>query len=115
MRDKEKSKKELLEELMVVRQRIADLEKLETMRVQKSLKETQIRLEGILSSMVDLVFALDEEGRFIFCHAPKKEDLYMPPEQFIGRIHSEVLPPYMIDQFDAAVIASIAVAEPSEV
>ncbi|MGD8540431.1 MAG: hypothetical protein PVI66_17095, partial [Candidatus Aminicenantes bacterium] len=102
MSDKDKSKKELLEELIAVRQRIADLEKLETQRVQKSLSETQTRLEGILSSMVDLVFALDEEGRFIFYHAPKEEDLYMPPEQFLGKLHSEVLPPHMVNQFDAA-------------
>jgi PAS domain S-box-containing protein len=102
MSDKDKSKKQLLEELILVRQRIADLEKLENKRVRDSLKETQTRLEGILSSMVDLVFAFDKEGRFIFCHAPKREDLYMPPEQFIGKIHSEVMPPYMIDQFQAA-------------
>ncbi len=102
MSDKDKSKNELLEELIAVRQRIADLEMLETKRVHKSLKETQTRLEGILSSMVDLVFALDEEGRFIFYHAPKEEDLYMPPELFLGKLHSEVLPPHMINQFDAA-------------
>jgi PAS domain S-box-containing protein len=100
MRDKDKSKKQLLEELIVVRQRIADLEKLEDKRVQKSLEETQIRLEGILSSMVDLVFALDKEGRFIFYRAPKVEDLYLPPEQFIGRKHSEVLPHHMIGSFE---------------
>jgi PAS domain S-box-containing protein len=102
MGDKDKSKKQLLEELIAVRQRIADLEKLEKKRVQKSLKETQIRLEGILSSMVDLVFALDKEGRFIFYHAPKIEDLYISPELFIGKEHSEVLPPHMIDQFENA-------------
>lgn len=99
MRDKDKSKKQLVEELIVVRQRIADLEKLENKRVQESLKETQIRLEGILSSMVDLVFALDKEGRFIFYRAPKVEDLYLSPEQFIGKKHSEVLPPHMVEPF----------------
>ncbi len=102
MSDKDKSKKQLVEELIIIRQRIADLENLESKRVQASLKETQTRLEGILSSIVDLVFAFDKEGRFIFCHAPKLEDLYMPPEQFIGRKHSEVLLPHMIDQFENA-------------
>lgn len=102
MSDKDKSKKELLEELMAVRQRIADLESLETQRVQKSLKETQTRLDGILSSMVDLVFALDGEGRFIFYRAPKIEDLYLPPEQFIGRKHSEIMPQHMIGPFENA-------------
>ena len=99
MSDKDKSKKQLIEELIVVRQRIVDIEKLENKRIQESLKETQIRLEGILSSMVDLVFALDKEGRFIFYRVPKAEDLYLPPEQFIGKKHSEVLPSHMIAPF----------------
>jgi PAS domain S-box-containing protein len=102
MSDKDKSKKQLLEELIVVRQRISDLEKLENKRVQESLKETQIRLEGILSSMVDFVFALDKDGRFIFYHAPKVEDLYVPPEQFIGRKYSEVMPSHMVSPFWSA-------------
>lgn len=102
MNDKNKSKKQLIEELSAVRQRIADLEKLENERIRESLKETQTRLKGILSSMVDLVFALDKEGRFIFYHAPKEEDLYVPPEQFIGKKHTEVLPLYMIDRFETA-------------
>ena len=99
MSDKDKSKKQLIEELIVVRKRIADIEKLENKRIQESLKETQFRLEGILSSMVDLVFALDKEGRFIFYRAPKVEDLYLPPEQFIGKKHSEVLPAHMVTPF----------------
>jgi PAS domain S-box-containing protein len=97
--DTAKTKKQLIEELLVVRQRIADLENLEKRRVEKSLKETEIRLKGILSSMVDLVFALDKEGNFIFYHAPKVEDLYLPPEQFIGKKHSEVLPSHMVESF----------------
>lgn len=97
-----KTKKQLTEELLVVRQRIADLENLEKKHVEKSLKETEVRLKGILSSMVDLVFALDEEGNFIFYHAPKVEDLYLPPEQFIGKKHSEVLPSHMAASFEDA-------------
>jgi PAS domain S-box-containing protein len=102
MSDKDKSKKQLIEELIVVRQRINDLEKLEKKRVEESLKETKIRLEGILSSMVDLVFALDKEGRFIFYHAPKAENLYLAPKEFVGKKHTEVLPPHVIEPFDDA-------------
>jgi len=102
MSDKDKSKNQLVEELIVVRQRIADLEKLENKRVQESLKETQIRLEGILASMVDLVFAIDKDGRFIFYRAPKVEDLYLSPEQFIGKKYSEVLPSHMLAPFENA-------------
>jgi PAS domain S-box-containing protein len=108
MGDKDKSKKQLIEELSIVRQRIADLERMENKRVQATLKETQIRLEGILSSMVDLVFAIDKEGRFIFYHAPKEEDLYMPPELFVGKEYSEILPPHMIDQFEKAFRTNMA-------
>ena len=63
----------------------------------ESLKESESRLKGILSSLVDLVFALDKRGRFIFYHAPQAMDLYVPPEEFIGKSHLEVLPPHLND------------------
>lgn len=102
MGDTEKTKKQLIDELCVLRQRIVELEKSGKRPVEGSLKETEIRLKGILSSMVDLVFALDKEGKFIFYHAPKVEDLYILPEQFIGRKHSDVLPSHMTSTFENA-------------
>jgi PAS domain S-box-containing protein len=56
------------------------------------LKASESRLNSILSSMADLVFVFDSEGRFIFHHSPQMDDLNIPPEAFLGKTHSEVMP-----------------------
>ncbi len=68
-------------------------------RVEEALKESESKLSGILSSMVDLVFAFDSEGRFIFHHAPHTDDLYLPPDAFMGKMHSDVMPPHLNEPF----------------
>lgn len=59
-------------------------------------------LSSILAAMTDLVFAFDAEGRFIFYHAPRTEDLYVPPERFLGKPHGEVLPSHVHEEFKRA-------------
>jgi|GEM_PF-1609611 len=63
--------------------------------MEEALKDSEGRLSSLLSAMVDSVFALDEEGRFTFYHAPHTEDLYLPPLEFMGQLFTEVLPPHM--------------------
>ena len=70
--------------------------------LERMLKKTENRLKDTLSSMVDLVFAFDEDARFIFCHSPQPSDLYVPPEKFIGKKHSEVMPPHINELFEEA-------------
>ena len=74
----------------------------ERQRAEAALQESESRLSSILSSMVDLVFAFDCEGRFIFHHSPRVGDLYMPPEAFIGKKHSEVVPSRLHEPFAEA-------------
>jgi PAS domain S-box-containing protein len=73
-------------------------------RAEDALKESESRLRGILSAMVDSVFALDAENRFVFYHTPRSEDLYVPPEHFIGKNHFEVMPPYINELYAKAVV-----------
>jgi len=62
---------------------------------ENAIRESESKLHSIvLSSMADLVFVLDKEGRFTECYAPRSEDLYMPLEELMGRKYSEVMPPY---------------------
>jgi PAS domain-containing protein len=56
-----------------------------------SLKQAESRLQSILSSMADLVFVLDDEGRFVSYHGAP-QDLYINPEVFIGKKYSDVMP-----------------------
>lgn len=57
------------------------------------LKQAQARHEAVLAAIPDLLFELDLEGRFLDCHSPNSALLALPPEQFVGRLMREVMPP----------------------
>ncbi|MBW2980116.1 winged helix-turn-helix transcriptional regulator [Candidatus Woesearchaeota archaeon] len=52
-------------------------------------------LVNSLAAMDDMVFVLDEESRFTHYHASKSAKLYVSPMKFIGKKHSEIMPPHM--------------------
>jgi PAS domain S-box-containing protein len=58
----------------------------------EALAESESRLRSTLVSMDDLVFVFDRQGRFTLWYAPLTE-LYMLPEEFMGKKYSEVMPP----------------------
>jgi PAS domain S-box-containing protein len=51
------------------------------------------RLSATLSSLDELVFVLDLDGRFVDYHAPADQPLLLAPSSFLGRPFREVLPP----------------------
>ncbi len=62
----------------------------------EALRTAEEQLRSTLSSMSDLVFVLDHDGRFIDYHQPSDhEDLYVSPDKFLGVHYSEVLPPHL--------------------
>jgi PAS domain S-box-containing protein len=67
---------------------------IERKQAEEKLKESENKLNSILSSMVDLVFVFDKKGRFTFYRSSTGE-LYMPPKTFLGKKHSEVMPPHV--------------------
>ncbi|MGP8330444.1 MAG: PAS domain S-box protein [Methanosarcinaceae archaeon] len=71
-------------------------------QTEKALSASENRINAILSSMVDLVFAFDNESRFTFCHSTCIEDIYLSSEKFKGKKHSEVMPAYLNKLFSAA-------------
>jgi PAS domain S-box-containing protein len=66
---------------------------------EEALKESESKLRGMLSSMADHVFAFDSEGHFTFFHSLETEDLYVPPDEFIGKRHVDVMPPLVNELF----------------
>ena len=67
-----------------------------------SLKQAESRLQSILSSIADLVFVLDDQGRFVSYHGTSQE-LYVNPDTFIGKKYSDVMPPYFTELAAAAI------------
>jgi PAS domain S-box-containing protein len=50
-------------------------------------------VEGLLSSSPDLYFQLDAQGRLLDYRAGDPGELYVKPEEFLGRTFADVLPP----------------------
>ncbi len=70
----------------------------------KKTKETgQNKIDNtfrtVLQSMDDLVFAFDADMHFIFYHTPEYSDLFLPPETFLQKKFSDVMPPYLTKMF----------------
>lgn len=65
----------------------------ERQKAQSLLQETNDRLSATLNAIPDLMFVVDIEGRIHDFHAPQHAELYVPPEQFLGKTFQEVLPP----------------------
>jgi len=64
---------------------------------------------ALLKALPDLLFEVGFDGKIHDFHSPRTELLAMPPEQFMGRLISEVLPP------DAASVCMHALEQASRI
>lgn len=83
MKDGEKTKEQLIEELNEAQQQIAELE--------AGIKTPQANI--ILEALSDMMFRLSKDGIFLEYHAPNYSPLYVPPSEFLEKHLAEVLPP----------------------
>ncbi len=74
----------------------------ERKRVENAVKESESRLQSVLSSIDDWVYVFDKEGRFISCHPEPAKDIYGNKGDFIGKRHSEVMPSRVDKLFSTA-------------
>ncbi|MFA5400542.1 MAG: PAS domain S-box protein [Dehalococcoidia bacterium] len=58
-----------------------------------ALRQSEVRMNSILSAMTELVFVLDDEGRFVSYHGASQE-LYADPDAFMGKKYSDIMPPH---------------------
>lgn len=84
----------------------------ERRRTEDALRESEEELRSIVSSMDDLVFVLDRNHTFVSFHQPTKtHDLYVPPEQFLGRPFQEIMPPDVVRLGTQAIAQALATGE----
>lgn len=56
------------------------------------LRSAQASNAALLNAIPDLLFELDDDGRFLDFRSPRADLLAAPPELFLGRVIEEVLP-----------------------
>jgi len=78
--------------LLVVHRRRTKLEA-EREKTATALRESETRNGAILDALPDLMFLQDEKGTYLEWHANDRRNLYVPPEEFIGRTMFEIMPP----------------------
>src|SRR5262245_2924438 len=60
--------------------------------LERRVDERTAELKGLLHAIPDLIFKVSSDGRLVDYVAAKDQDLYLPPEQFLGRPITDVLP-----------------------
>ncbi|MCW5613177.1 MAG: PAS domain S-box protein [Rubrivivax sp.] len=61
-------------------------------RSEAELKAARASLAATLDAVPDLLFEVDDDGVILNCHSPSGDLLVLPPERFLGRGFTEVLP-----------------------
>jgi len=56
-------------------------------------------MEAIFQALPDLYFRMDRDGTILDYRAQRQDELYVPPEQFLGRRIQDVLPPAVSETF----------------
>ena len=60
--------------------------------LERRVDERTAELKGLLDAVPDLIFKVSPDGRLVDYVAAKDAEFYLPPEQFLGRPISDVLP-----------------------
>ena len=65
----------------------------ERKRVKESLRESEMRNRAMLRAIPDWMFLMSKDGVYLDYHAKDPDELFVPPEQFLGKNMRDVLPP----------------------
>jgi PAS domain S-box-containing protein len=71
----------------------------EQKRAEEALRASGARNRGIAEALPDLLFRQDASGKYLDYYASHPEQLYAPPERFLGRRMEEVLPAEIVPLF----------------
>jgi len=99
MKDEDKTKEQLMNELMELRHRIAELEALEAEHVkvqeklQEKLRESEMRDRALIENSSDIIQVVDAEGVIRYVSPSVQRILGYRPEELIGRLSIDVVHP----------------------
>ena len=73
----------------------------------EALRRANEQIQATINALPDLLFEVDRQGVIYEFHAPHRELLYAPPEQFLGRAMGEVLPEEAMQVIYAAITQAV--------
>jgi PAS domain S-box-containing protein len=71
------------------------------------LRESENRLRAVVTALPDLVFVVDEDGRYVEILTDDEQLLYRSSAELKGRTFSEVFPPELARQFEEVVRGTV--------
>ncbi|MFQ5811783.1 MAG: HD domain-containing phosphohydrolase [Anaerolineae bacterium] len=95
MKDEDKTKEQLIDELIELRQRVAELGAAETgrQRAEEEIRQLKDFNEGIVQNMAEGIAVEDAEGCIIFVNPAGANLLGYSPEELLGQHWTAIVPP----------------------
>jgi PAS domain S-box-containing protein len=81
-------------------------------RAELALRTSETRHRALLKVIPDLMFVLSRDGQYLDYHAKNLGDLFVPPEQFLGKNMREIMPPALDARFREGFAEAVATGEP---
>lgn len=100
MKNDDKTKEQLISDLGVLRQRLAELKEVEIRQetVKKTLEDTNERLNNLIDAIPDVVYFKDEHYRYSVINKAFEELIGVQKEEILGKKDEQFLPPDLADQ-----------------
>jgi PAS domain S-box-containing protein len=99
LRDKDKTKQQLIHELTAMRQRVEELEALEAERVRArdALQKSETTARALLESASDGIVVVEADGRIVLVNARLEEMFGYTRDELLGQPVEILLPPWLFE------------------
>ncbi len=103
--DRVKSQAPWSDEIISLLQVVAEIfvNVFERQRAELKLLQTTAELQAIFQALPDLYFRLDQDSTILDSKAGRTSDLYLPPEEFLGKRMVDVLPLPIAQKLETAI------------
>ena len=70
--------------------------------IEDKLKENEEKLKAVLDSLPDLIFVQDQDQTYLECYYQSEDDLYVSPQEFIGKKPEDFFDREIVELFNNA-------------